>query len=142
MGFDEITKFVIEPGVHQPASQCAIFFNKEAYDKLPEDLKYIIDISAKETQLWSLNWINNLNSEAMNRFAKKVEIVRMDKETLQQFRKTTQEYTESLKAKNPDVKKILDSQEEFVKSFAPWREARGNVAPWPYEDYIKGKMAQ
>ncbi|MEJ2038327.1 MAG: TRAP transporter substrate-binding protein DctP, partial [Desulfosarcinaceae bacterium] len=73
MGFDEITKFAIEPGVHQPGSQCAIFFNKDAYDKLPEDLKYIIDICAKETQLWSINWINNLNAEAVKLFEKKVE---------------------------------------------------------------------
>jgi TRAP-type mannitol/chloroaromatic compound transport system substrate-binding protein len=142
MGFDEITKYVIEPGVHQPGSQCVIFFNKDAYDKLPEDLKYIIDICAKETQLWSINWINNLNAEAINRFAKKVEIVQMDKDTLIQFRKTTHDYVESLKAKYPDVKKIVDSQEAFVESFAPWRRARGNVTPWPYEDYINGTMQQ
>ncbi|MFH2066511.1 MAG: TRAP transporter substrate-binding protein DctP [Pseudomonadota bacterium] len=142
MGFDEITKYVIQPGVHQPASQCAIFFNKNAYDKLPEDLKYIIDICAKETQLWSVNWINALNAEAINLFAKKVEIVQMDKETLIEFRKTTQEYVENLKAKYPDVKKIVDSQEAFLKSFATWRDARGNVAPWPYETYIGGKVTQ
>jgi len=142
MGFDEITKYVIEPGVHQPGSQCAVFFNKEAYDKLPEDLKQIVDICAKETQLWSINWINNLNAEAINLFAKKVEIVQMDKDTLIQFRKTTHDYVESLKAKYPDVKKIVDSQEEFVKDFAPWRDARGNVTPWPYETYESGKMTQ
>ena len=30
MGFDDITKYVIQPGVHQPAVQCAIFINKDA----------------------------------------------------------------------------------------------------------------
>jgi len=142
MGFDEITKYVIEPGVHQPGSQCTIFFNKNAYDKLPEDLKYIIAICAKETQLWSINWINNLNAEAINLFAKKVEIVQMDKETLIQFRKTTHKYIEKLKTKYPDVKKIVESQEAFIESFAPWRKARGKVTPWPYEEYIKGTMEQ
>ncbi len=39
MGFDDITKYSISPGVHQPASQCFVFFNKEAYDKLPANLK-------------------------------------------------------------------------------------------------------
>jgi hypothetical protein len=42
MGFDEITKYAIQPGVHQPGIQCALFFNKDAYDKLPDDLKWII----------------------------------------------------------------------------------------------------
>ena len=64
----------------------------------------------------------------------------MDKDTLIQFRKTTHDYVEKLKAKYPDVKKIVDSQQAFVEDFAPWRQARSNVVPWPYEDYIKGKM--
>jgi TRAP-type mannitol/chloroaromatic compound transport system substrate-binding protein len=42
MGFDEITKYAIQPGVHQPGVQCALFFNKDAYEKLPEDLKWIM----------------------------------------------------------------------------------------------------
>lgn len=141
-GFDEITKYVIEPGVHQPTSQCAIFFNKDAYNKLPEDLKWIVNICAKETQLWSVNWINSLNADAIRLFAEKLEIVHMDDETLIEFRKTTKTYVDKLKAKYPDVKKIVDSQEAFVESFAPWRDARSRVTPWPYEDYISGKMTQ
>ncbi len=142
MGFDEITKYAIQPGVHQPGVQCALFFNMDAYKKLPEDLKWIIDIAAKETQLWSYNWINGLNAEAIRRFKKKVEIVKMDKETIIQFRKTTKKYLDGLKAKYPDVKKVLDSQEEFIKSFADWREARSGVTPWPYETFISGKTTE
>ncbi len=142
MGFDEITKYVIEPGVHQPGSQCFIFFNKDAYNKLPEDLKQIVQICAKETQLWSYNWIQSLDADAINKFAKKVEIVQMDKDTLLQFRKTTHEYVDSLMAKYPDVKKIVDSQRAFTKSFAEWRKARGGVAPWPYKTYESGEITQ
>jgi TRAP-type mannitol/chloroaromatic compound transport system substrate-binding protein len=142
MGFDDITQYVIEPGVHQPGSQCYIFFNKQAYDKLPEDLKWIVKIAAKETQLWSYNWIQSLDSDAINRFAKKVKIVQMDKDTLIQFRKTTHDYVVQLKQKYPDVKKVLDSQEDFINSFAEWRKARGDVAPWPYETYISGQITQ
>jgi TRAP-type mannitol/chloroaromatic compound transport system substrate-binding protein len=142
MGFDEITKYVIEPGVHQPGSQCSVFFNKDAYNKLPDDLKWIVDTAAKETQLWSINWINNLDADAIRKFKEKVEIVQMDKDTLIQFRKTTHDYVESLKQKYPDVKKIVDSQQAFVKDFADWRKARGEVTPWPYEMYISGQMTQ
>ena len=88
---------------------------------------YIYDLSDDETI-------------AINLFAKKVEIVQMDKDTLIQFRKTTHDYVEKLKAKYPDVKKIVDSQQAFVKEFAPWRKARSNVVPWPDDDYVKGKM--
>jgi len=142
MGFDEITKYAIQPGAHQPGIQCAVFFNQDSYNKLPEDLKWIIDIAAKETQLWSYNWINGLNAEAIRLFKKNMEFVKMDKETLIGFRKTTHEYIEELKTKYPDVKKIMDSQEDFLESFADWRDARSGVTPWPYETYISGKITE
>ncbi len=142
MGFDEITKYVIQPGVHQPGIQCGLFFNKDAYDKLPEDLKWIIDIAAKETQLWSYNWINGLNAEAIRLFKEKVEFVMMDKETMIEFRKTTKKYIDGLKEKYPDVKKVVDSQEAFLESYADWRAARSGVTPWPYETYISGKVTE
>jgi TRAP-type mannitol/chloroaromatic compound transport system substrate-binding protein len=139
MGFDEITKYVIEPGVHQPGIQCGLFFNQDAYNKLPEDLKWIIDICAKETQLWSYNWINNLNAKAIALFKKNVEFVEMDEATRIEFRKTTKTYIDSLKVKYPDVKKVMDSQEAFTEDYADWRKVRGGVANWPYETYINGK---
>ncbi len=140
MGFDDVTKYAIQPGVHQPGIQCALFFNKDAYEKLPEDLKWIVDIAAKETQLWSYSWINNLNAEAIELFEQKMEFVHMDKETLIEFRKTTKEYMDSVKAKFPDAKKILDSQDQLIEDYASWRKARGGATPWPYETYISGQI--
>ena len=140
MGFDDITNYAIQPGVHQPGIQCALFFNKDAYEKLPEDLKWIIDICAKETQLWSYSWINNLNAKAIELFQQNMEFVHMDKETLIEFRKTTKEYMDSVKAKFPDAKKILDSQDQLIKDYEGWRKARGGATPWPYETYISGQI--
>ena len=142
MGFDDITKYVIEPGVHQPSVQCSFFINKDSWNKLPADLKWIVDTAAKETQLWSNAWIENLNVQAINKFKEKVEFVQMDAETKSAFAKRTKEYLEELKAKHPDVKKVMDSQEQFKKDFALWREVRGGVAPWPIDDYINGKHMQ
>ncbi len=140
MGFDEITKYVIEPGVHQPSVQTSCFINKDAWNELPADLQWIVRIAAKETQLWANAWQENLNMEAIKLFKEKVEFVRMDDETLNSFAKRTHEYLEELKGKYPDVKKTLDSQELFKKDFAEWREIRGGVAPWPYDMYISGEQ--
>jgi hypothetical protein len=40
------------------------------------------------------------------------------------------------------VKKVLDSQGEFKREFAFWREMRSGVAPWPKEMVLKGKLMQ
>ena len=142
MGFDEITKYAIEPGVHQPAFQCDIMMNMDAWSKLPEDLQWIVKICAKETQLWSYNWINGLNAEAIKKFEEKIEFVTMDTDTRISFRKTTKKYLDGLKEKYPDVKKVLDSQEAFTAEFADWRNARSGVTPWPYETYIGGRTTE
>lgn len=140
MGFDEVTKYIIEPGVHQTACQFAFFFNKQAYDKLGDDLKWIIDTAAKETQLWSYSWINNLNAEAIRRFKEHSEIIMMDDATITDFAKTTQAYLEKVKARNPDCKRLLESQEALKKDFADWRAARAGATPWPLDDVVKGKL--
>ena len=142
MGFDDITKYVIEPGVHQPSVQCGLLFNKDAWNELPDDLKWIVKIAAKETQLWSNAWIENLNIEAINKFKEKVEFVTMDKETRIEFAKVTKAHLEELKKKFPDVKKVLDSQEQLKKDFSTWRAQRAGVAPWPIDEYIAGKHEQ
>ena len=140
MGFDEVTKYIIEPGVHQNGCQTAFFFNKQAYDKLGDDLKWILDTAAKETQLWSYSWINNLNAEAIRLFKKNSEIVMMDDDTIALFAKTTKSYLEKVKARCPDCKRLLDSQEDLKKDFADWRSARAGVTAWPLDDQINGKL--
>ncbi len=142
MGFQDITKYIIEPGVHQPSCQFDVFFNKAKFDALPDDLKAIIEICAAETQLWTNSWQENLNIPALIEIGKKSEFIMMDDATIIEFAKTTHKYLEDLKAKHPDVKKVLDSQELFMKDFAQWRKLRGRVAPWPYEMFIKGELKQ
>jgi TRAP-type mannitol/chloroaromatic compound transport system substrate-binding protein len=75
-------------------------------------------------------------------FKEKVEFVRMDKKAITEFAKASHTYLESLKAQYPDVKKVLDSQDEFKQDFAAWRQERGGIAPWPYEMFIEGKHMQ
>ncbi len=142
MEFDKVTRYSLQPGVHQPGVQCTVFFNMDAWNTLPEDLQWIVKIAAKETQLWSYNWVNNLNAETIRRFQEKIEIIMMDKETLIEFRKMAKHYIDSLKEEYPDVKKIMDSQEAFIKAYEAWRNARSGVTPWSYDTYISGKITE
>jgi len=84
----------------------------------------------------------NLNIEALKIMQKTTEFVKMEDATIIEFAKTTFKYLEDLAAKDPDAKKVLDSQEEFKKEYAFWREMRGGVAPWPKEMVLQGKLYQ
>jgi len=141
-GFHEITKYVIEPGVHQPSCQFDVVINKKRWDELPDDLKAIVEICAKETQLWTNAWQENLNIEALKIMGQTTEFVRMDDATIIEFAKVTFQYLDDLSAKHPFAKKVIDSQEEFKVAYAPWREMRSGVAPWPRDMVLKGKLLQ
>lgn len=141
-GFHEITKYVIVPGVHQPSCQFDVVFNKKKWDELPDDLKAIVEIAAKETQLWANAWQENLNIEALKIMSKSTEFVRMDDKTIIEFAKVSFQYLDEVAQKHPFAKKVLESQEEFKKEFAQWRELRKGIAPWPKEMVLQGKLYQ
>jgi TRAP-type mannitol/chloroaromatic compound transport system substrate-binding protein len=142
LGFHDITKYIIQPGVHQPSFQLDLFINKERWDQLPGYLQEIVKICAKETQLWTHAWAENLNIEAVKEIEKRSEFILMDDATIIEFAKTSHDFLNRLKADNPDVRLVLQSQEKFKEDSARWRELRGRVAPWPYETYIGGKLTQ
>jgi TRAP-type mannitol/chloroaromatic compound transport system substrate-binding protein len=141
-GFHEITKYVIFPGIHQPSCQFDAVFNMDKWKSLPEDLKQIVETCAKETQLWANAWQENSNIEALKIIGAKSEFVKMEDAAIVEFAKTYFAYLDELKAKDPDVKKVLDSQELFKKEFAQWRDLRGRLAPWPNADVMKGRLVQ
>ena len=143
MGFHEIAKYVLLPGMHQPSAQHVIFINDKSWNKLPDDLKAIVQICARETQAWSTAWHEYANAQALQELKKEgVKFTYMDKDTLNEMRKLTKTYIDSLKKKNPFLKKVIDSQEAFCTYYAPWRDAQKGVAYWPYEEYITGKHMQ
>ena len=142
IGFHEITKYAITPGIHQPGTQTELIINRDAWSKLPEDLKVIVEICAKETQLWATTWNEALNAMAMEFYKDNIEIVSMDDETIVEFAKVAYQFIEERKQKNELLKKVLDSQEAFRKEFSAWRKARGRLAPWPYDDFVSGQLQQ
>ena len=140
MGFHEVGKYILSPGVHQPTSQLDLIINKNSWSKLPDDLKAIVEICAAETNQWYNTLCQFMNIEAIELLKKDGAIfTKMDDGSILEFRKVTKEYLDGLKAKYPEVKKILESQEKFLVDIAPWREMKSGVSPWPYEDFMKGK---
>jgi TRAP-type mannitol/chloroaromatic compound transport system substrate-binding protein len=142
MGLHEISKYVLQPGIHQPGAQTELIINKKAWEALPDDLKAIVEINARETDCWAHYWMEALNARAMNYLKQHIEIVQMSDQTLIDFCKVAHEYLEAKKAKYPKLKEALESQEALRKEFECWRDARGRVTPWSYETYISGRLTQ
>jgi len=90
MGFHEICKYVIEPGVHQPSAQMDLFINQKKWDELPDDFKAIVEICAAETDAWFYQYNEIANMKAIKMLKEAgVEFVKMSPEARNEFRKTT-----------------------------------------------------
>ncbi|MFZ5642050.1 MAG: TRAP transporter substrate-binding protein DctP [Bacillota bacterium] len=53
LGFQEVTKYVTGPGMHQPGTLFTIGINKKKWDELPPDLQKMVESTARSVTLWS-----------------------------------------------------------------------------------------
>ncbi len=63
LAFNEVAKYLAGPGMHQPGTLFYVGINKASWDALPDDLKALVEASARSTTLWS--WAKDF-SESMN----------------------------------------------------------------------------
>ncbi|MBC7196396.1 MAG: TRAP transporter substrate-binding protein DctP, partial [Deferribacterales bacterium] len=113
MGFQEIAKNVMVPGWHQPGVQLMFTVNKKAWDSLPEHLKTALKVASYETQLWDIARSEAGNAEAIKKYKQEgVTFNKLDDNSLNELRKTTKKYLDGLRAKNPNLDKVLGSQDE------------------------------
>jgi TRAP-type mannitol/chloroaromatic compound transport system substrate-binding protein len=139
LGFHEIAKNVIMPGWHQPGVQLMTMVNKKAYDSLPPHLQKALEVAAYATQMWDMTTSEKNNGLTIAKYkAKGVKFHQSTPASLNELRKVTKTHVDALKAKNPDLKKVLDSQDAYIKDMADWKQIRSGVSAYPYEMYIKG----
>lgn len=126
LGLYEVTKYMIMPGWHQPATVIELIVNKKAYDSLPDDLKAALDAVSMENMLWSYGYFEALNFKAVEDILKKgkVKVVRLDEKTLKQLKAASDKLLGEISAKDPLFKKILESQKNFIKRHKAWAEMK------------------
>jgi len=140
LGFQEIAKNVLVPGWHQTSCQNMFMINEKAYNKLPDHLKYILEIASRETQLWSMAEREYGNAVAIKKYKEEgVTFNKLDDDSLNKLRKTTKDYLDGLRKKNALLDKVLTSQEDLIQLYSNWKEVKSGVSAYPYGDYIKGK---
>jgi TRAP-type mannitol/chloroaromatic compound transport system substrate-binding protein len=121
LGIWEVCKYVMLPGIHQPASATELVVNKKAWNDLPNDLKLLVEAVVGKFRLDNYLWMENKNLDAMDFFKEKgIEIVQMDPETITTFTKWAHDYLDEQSAKDPFFGKVWNSQKAFGKRWYPY----------------------
>ena len=130
LGIWEVCKYVMLPGIHQPASQLELLVNKKAYEALPDDVKRGLEAAVAESRLAEWLWMDKKNMESMDFFKEKgITFVQMDPETVKTFVQWAHEYLDELSAKDEFFAKVWNSQKEFGKKWYPFH----NLYTLPHE---------
>ncbi|MCK9364718.1 MAG: TRAP transporter substrate-binding protein DctP [Syntrophales bacterium] len=123
MGFAEVTKYNIGPGWHQPSSVMGLMINKQAWQKLPADLKIIVERAAMANVAYMSSWYETGNIEALKLFEKSGhKIFKLSTADLKKIEGYSWEYLVEEAKKNPDYQKAALSMFQFLKDFQPTRD--------------------
>lgn len=128
--FQETTKYWITPmGWHQVACASDMMINMDAWNKLPADLKVIVETAAQANMVWTYAKANWDNMGALENFEKAgVKESRLDQKTQDRLQELCTQYIELESKKNADFAKIAKSMIVYLKRFDKVRAAEGPFA--------------
>ena len=128
-GFHKIAKYVIIPGVHQPSAPFEMMFNEEAWAKLSDQDKALIEQAAKMVTFESWLRIGNEDAKALEFFRKEGnEIIVLDDDVIKETRKLADAWAEAQAKDNEWFAKVWKSQlafEDLWKDAASYRNVKG-----------------
>ncbi|HDZ90611.1 MAG: hypothetical protein JRF51_07465, partial [Deltaproteobacteria bacterium] len=123
LGIWEVCKYVMLPGIHQPASQTELIINKEAYAALPDDLKAALKAAVEQSRLDEWLWMEKKNIEAIKFLQEKgVTWVTLDPETITTMQKWAEEYLNKRASKDKNFAKVWNSIKAFGAQWYPYHK--------------------
>lgn len=143
MGFQEVTKFWVLPGWHQPGPLSGVMVNKAAFDKLPDRTKFMFKEAAMATMMWSWTYFEYSSGEYTRKFKDKgIKMTKLDDATMVKIQELANKYMIADAEANPDYAKIAFSQAKYFKDFEEWRAIQapfmfGRTPPHMDEIYAK-----
>jgi TRAP-type mannitol/chloroaromatic compound transport system substrate-binding protein len=122
LGFHQVAKYIIVPGVHQPAWPWELVISQREWDRLPAELKLVVEIAAKDTTYESWTRFVDKSLKAMTEYQKTGnQIIVLPDSVLQEVNTVSHKWYQEQAAKNPWFKRVYEDQMAFK---AKWEKAR------------------
>jgi len=121
MGFHKIAPFYYT-GWHEPGAEVHVFINKQKFDALPDDLKAIIAIAAKEVSFDMLSesfYRNVMAWEAMKQHCD-IKVRTLPDDVLDLFKSINDELLDRVAEKSQLAKEVITSQRQFLEKAKQW----------------------
>lgn len=123
LGFQDVVKFYHAPGIHRHTGTLELLVNKDSWDKLPADLKAIVDIASRENlfRAWIELVDRNVKDLEVLKTKHGVKMVETPKEVLIEILKAWDKVAAKYVAKDPFFAKVYASQKDYAKKMVDYR---------------------
>jgi len=119
MGYVEVAKFIGVPGIHSPFTMENLLVNKNAWEKLPADMKEILSQTTQAYTLKSFLMLTMDDADKLRKFqdSGKVKVFEVSTEVQKESVKITKEIHAKYSNEVPGYKEIYESQRNFLKVY-------------------------
>lgn len=116
LGLHEVAKYYYYPGWHEPGPTLEILVNKDAYNALPEDLQFIIEVAARYANQDMLDLYTSRNNRALQELVNEhgVELRQFPDDVLRALRRASDEYIDSVVQQDPMAAKVHASWKAYL----------------------------
>lgn len=124
MGFYKAAKYYYYPGWHENGTGLECMVNLDAWNKLPDDLKAIVEAATYKANMWMISEFEAKNNDALKTLINEhnVQLRQFPEEVLKELKKLAQEVLEEVAASDPMSRKAYDSFLEFQKNIYEWNK--------------------
>lgn len=124
LGLNRAAKYYYYPGWHEPGTEFELIINSTNWQKLPDDLKKIIETTATAISEWIYAQMEYHNQIALQELKQKenVEVLEFPADVLAELRKLTGETLEEEASANEKFARVYDAYRSFDRNFTDWNE--------------------
>ncbi|WP_290696941.1 TRAP transporter substrate-binding protein [Amphritea sp.] len=121
-GLHKAAKYYYYPGWHEPGTTLESFINKEAFDKLPEDLQVIVRSAIRVANQDMLADFTAKNNRALEQLVNEhgVELRQFPDEVLKEIKTLSDAVVSEEAAKDPMSQKVFESFVKFRDQATKW----------------------
>ncbi len=131
LGFQKIAKYYYSPGWQEPTGGIELLVNKNAFNKLPDDLKEVLRTATTAASIKMLSEFEAKNSEYYQKLKDegKVQFKVFPDEVLNSLKTATAEVLQEITSSDPLSKKVYASYSKFKAGITKWNQLveRNNV---------------
>jgi TRAP-type mannitol/chloroaromatic compound transport system substrate-binding protein len=125
LGYDSsIAPYLTLPAWHQPSCMYDTLVNRDAWNKLPDDLKAIFESACKEVGI--VDFVATIEGENPGYLQKYensgMQIFVLDDRSMQRITEVTEGISDNLAIKDAFFAKVLKSQRDFRARYRPWEK--------------------